>query len=183
MARTGGVTDIKCVFVRHYLLAENIKYNADLLCILDTHNDQGVFNKLIVIQAASILEACLGEIISRKQDPNDKKIPNFTKPERDQISHQKIDTFVGIIEAHERCKTLDSLGSNIYQDLHEIRKARNRIHFKVPDTQSIQKCEEFFDSSTIEKAIDVNHKVLKYLEGNFSRPQERQVIDFSVPTL
>ena len=183
MARIGGVTYIKCVFVRHYLLAENIKYNADALCTLDTHNDQGVFNKLIVIQAASILEAALGEIISRAQDPNDKKIPEFTESERTQIRDQEINTFEKIIDAHKRCETLDSLGSDIYQDLHEIRKARNKIHFKVPDRQSIQKCEEFFISPIITKAIDVNHKVLKYLEGNFSRPQEGQVIIFLVPTL
>jgi hypothetical protein len=40
-------------------------FNADLLCKLTEANKGGAFNKLVVLQVGSILEAALGQIISR----------------------------------------------------------------------------------------------------------------------
>ena len=161
--------------MRHLSLAENIRYNANTLCVLARENDFGVFNKLIVIQIASILEAALGEIISRARDSGDQTIPNFTEQERKDIRGEEIGTFERIINVHKKYETLNSLGGNIYGDLHEIRTARNKIHL------GFQKCDNFFVDSLIEKAMDVNHRVLECLEKDFFHPQDDQIIYFSIP--
>ena len=54
---------IVCKFVGDFDVADNILRNAEALCKLNDGNKGGIFNKLMVIQAGSIVEAALAEIV------------------------------------------------------------------------------------------------------------------------
>jgi hypothetical protein len=52
---------------RDFKVGDNLVRNADALCELSDCNENGTFNKLMVIQAGSIVEAALHEIMYRAQ--------------------------------------------------------------------------------------------------------------------
>ena len=63
---------ISCNFVGDFKVGDNLVFNADVLCKLTVANKGSVFNKPIVIQTGSIVEAALARIIYRAQNYNQK---------------------------------------------------------------------------------------------------------------
>jgi hypothetical protein len=57
------VQKITCKFIGDFEVADNIVRNGDSLCKLSTSNENGVFNKLIVIQAGSLVEVALAQLV------------------------------------------------------------------------------------------------------------------------
>ena len=58
--------EIPCNFVGEFKVGDNLVFNVDLLWELmeaNEANEEHVFNKLIVLQVGSILEAALAQII------------------------------------------------------------------------------------------------------------------------
>ena len=53
------VTKITCKFIGDFKVGDNLILNADALCKLSNGNEKGVFNKPMVIQAGSIVEAAI----------------------------------------------------------------------------------------------------------------------------
>jgi hypothetical protein len=63
---------ITCNFIGDFKVGDNLLRNADVLCRLSCSNEEGTFNKLtfnklMVVQAGSIVEAALDQIIYRAQ--------------------------------------------------------------------------------------------------------------------
>jgi hypothetical protein len=58
---------IPCNFAGDFKVGDNLVFNCDLLRELNEANKGAVFNKTIVLQIGSIIEAALGEIIYRAQ--------------------------------------------------------------------------------------------------------------------
>ena len=67
---------ITCNFIGDFKVGDNIVVNAEALCRLSTTNEKGTFNKLMVVQAGSIVEAALDQIIYRAQNYTKEGIPN-----------------------------------------------------------------------------------------------------------
>jgi hypothetical protein len=59
---------VTCNFIGDFKVGDNMLANAEALCRLSSQNEKGVFNKLIVVQAGSIVEAALDQIIYRAQN-------------------------------------------------------------------------------------------------------------------
>jgi hypothetical protein len=76
---------LNCFFIGEFKVGDNLVRNANALCRLSELNDKGLFNKLIVIQAGSIVEAALGQIIYRAQNFNREGVPNITEEDRKKI--------------------------------------------------------------------------------------------------
>ena len=76
---TGQSETITCRFIGDFKVGDNLVRNADALCRLSASNNEGVFNKLMVIQAGSIVEASLHEIIYRAQNFTREGVPNTQK--------------------------------------------------------------------------------------------------------
>ncbi|UGY02782.1 hypothetical protein [Bradyrhizobium quebecense] len=149
-------------------------------------NKEGVFNKPIVLQIGSILEAALGEIIYRAQNFNREGVPNISESDRLEIESKKIDKLNTIIDVMKKYKVLDALGGDIYDNLHKLRKYRNKIH--IQDDIAIDGVSrdegEAFSEAVRTWAIALNKEVLKHLSENFSRPKELSgfVGDLSIPS-
>jgi hypothetical protein len=61
----GKVETIKCNFIGDFKVGDNLLVNGQSLCRLSATNEKGIFNKLMVVQAGSIVEAALDQIIYR----------------------------------------------------------------------------------------------------------------------
>jgi len=120
------VEKIVCKFVGDFEVADNLRRNAEALCELNVANKKGVFNKLLVIQAGSIVEVSLAQIIYRAQNYNREGVPDIIEEDRQTIADTKVEKLNNIIQALEKYKILNALGRDIYEELHKLRKYRNK---------------------------------------------------------
>jgi hypothetical protein len=119
-----------CNFVGEFKVGDNLVYNAGLLCDLSEVNESGTFNKLIVLQVGAILESVLAQIIYRAQNYNREGVPNISEADQSEIRGKKIDKFNSVIDVLKKYKVLSDLGDDIYDDLHKLRKYRNKVHIQ-----------------------------------------------------
>ncbi len=180
------IHNVPCNFVGEFKVGDNLVFNADMLCKLVGANDEGAFNKLVVLEAGSILEAALLQIIFRAQHHNREGVPNIPEADRRAIEGQTIDKFATVIDVMRRRRILDGLRLNIYDDLHNLRRYRNKIH--IQDTIDIRGVSvdevNAFSDQICTWALNLNLEVLQHLSANFARPAAiaGHVNDLSIPT-
>jgi hypothetical protein len=166
--------NISCNFCGSFKVGDNLVFNCKLLRELNEVNKDGIFNKPIVLQIGSILETALGEIIYRAQNFNREGVPNISEADRLEIADKKIDKFNSIIDVMKKYKVLHSLGDGIYDELHKLRKYRNKIHIQddIPiDGVSRDEAEAFSDAIRV-WAVGLNKRVLLNLSEKYPRPKE-----------
>lgn len=180
------VEKIVCKFVGNFEVADNIVRNGDALCKLSAANENRVFNKLMVIQAGSIVESALGQIIYRAQNYNREGVPNIFEEDRLAIAATTVEKFNNIIQTMKKYKILDGLGEGIYDELHKLRKYRNKVHIQDDvDIQGISRNEwTAFSSDIVTWALALCLKVLNHLNEKFSRPAQldQYAREVSIPT-
>lgn len=181
-AQTQTVT---CKFIGDFKVGDNILSNANALCHLSSNNEKGVFNKLLVVQSGSIVEAALDQIIYRAQNYTKEGVPNIPEDVLKKIRDSKIERFNNIIQAMETHRLLDELGANIYKDLHRLRKLRNRIHIQFDDEpEDVDRDDsKAFVDATVKWGLSLCLSVLKHLGEKYPRPPELGVYaqDVSIP--
>jgi hypothetical protein len=107
---------IRCNFIGDFKVGDNIVANARALCRMSAQNKFKTFNKLMVVQAGSILEAALHQILYRAQQHTKEGVPNIPADELRQIQAKEIGRFNNIIQTMKKHKLLDGLGEAIYTD-------------------------------------------------------------------
>ena len=166
-------TAIVCNFIGDFEVADNIVRNADALCALDATNSQGVFNKLIVIQAASLVEVCLAQIIYRAQNFNREGVPNISEEDRKSIAGTNVEKLNNIIQCMEKYGVLKGMGDGIYAELHKLRKYRNKIHIEdnldIPDAPRRE--DAAFSTEIVDWALKTTVTIVNYLNANCARPK------------
>jgi hypothetical protein len=175
-----------CNFVGDFKVGDNLVRNARSLCKLMETNEAGVFNKLIVVQAGSITEAALDQIIYRAKTFNIEGVPNISEADRLEIEGEKADKFYNLIEVMKKYKVLDGLGADIYGKLHKLREYRNRVHIqndKKPEGVPREEHAAFTDAIRT-WALKLNVKVIKYLNERYPRPEglEKMVDALVIPS-
>jgi hypothetical protein len=165
--------DITCNFIGDFKVGDNIARNAAALCKLVENNNNEVFNKLIVVQAGSIVEAALDQIFYRAKHHTREGVPSIKEGDRAKIAAMKIGRFKVIIEKMEEYKLLDELGADIYADLHKLRNYRNRVHIQLDNEMSNVSRDEdaAFSKAILKWALELNIKVLEHLTRRFPRPE------------
>jgi hypothetical protein len=145
-----------------------------------------MFNKLMVIQAGSIVEAALGEIIYRAQNFTKEGVPNISKEDRDAIANKTVELFNNIIKVMEKYKILKGLGDGIYDELQKLRKYRNKVHIQTDvDIKDVPRDENAaFSTDIVAWALEFTTRVLKHLNEQFPRPKnlEQFAHELSIPT-
>src|SRR5580704_11423610 len=104
------IEKLVCNFIGDFKVGDNLVRNADALCKLSTSNEKGIFNKLIVVQAGSIVEAALGEIIHRAQKFTQEGVPNISQDDLAAIRNKTVEPFNNIIQVMEKYNILKGLG-------------------------------------------------------------------------
>ncbi|TPG39839.1 hypothetical protein EAH79_14250 [Sphingomonas koreensis] len=164
--------EVGCTFVGDFKVGDNLGYNCDLLCNLVEANARGAFDKMIVLQAGAILEAALTQIIYRAQNYNSEGVPNISEAERQQIEERKIDIFAVVIDVLRKYAVLDPIGGDIYDELHRLRRYRNKIHIQTNvRIDGVPRDEDaIFTADLTAWALDLVRRVLAYLSEALARP-------------
>jgi hypothetical protein len=58
-------------------------------------------------------------------------VPNIPKEDPDAIGSKTVELFNNIIKVMEKHKILGGLGVEIYNELHKLRKYRNKVHIQT----------------------------------------------------
>jgi hypothetical protein len=163
---------IVCRFIGDFKVGDNLVRNANSLCRLDTTNDAGIFNKLIVVQAGSITEAALQQIIYRAQNFNREGVVNIPEEDRLAIAKKEIEKFAVIIDVLKKHKILDALGEGVYEELHKLREYRNKVHIQL-DVEGASRDENIaFSDAICTWALKFMVRVLKHLNEVYPRPED-----------
>jgi Asp-tRNA(Asn)/Glu-tRNA(Gln) amidotransferase C subunit len=165
--------EISCNFIADFEVADNMVRNAESLCALKSANIDGKFNKLMVIQAGSIVEVGLAQIIYRAQNYNREGVPNISEEERLEIADKKVDKLNNIVQLMKKYKILDGLGvETIYDELHKLRKYRNKVHIQEDvDIAGVSRREDrAFNDQTVAWSLELCRRVLRHLDEKFPRP-------------
>ncbi len=170
---TENVETIKCNFIGEFKVGDNIIANGKALCRLSAMNEDGTFNKLMVIQAGSIVEAALDQIFYRAQNFTNEGVPNIAAESLKKIRETEIERFHNIIEAMSKYELLNGLGKTIYADLHRLREFRNRVHIQFDDKPKGTDRDDHraFDKATVVWSLSLCIKMLNHLRDRFPRPE------------
>jgi hypothetical protein len=183
---TAEIEKLVCKFIGDFKVGDNLVLNADALCKLSTSNETGVFNKLMVIQTGSIVEAALGEIIYRAKTFTREGVPNISKRDRTAIASTKVEQFNSIIQVMGKYGILKGLDDGIYQELHKLRKYRNKVHIRIDlDINGVPRDENLaFSTDIVAWALELAVRVLKHLNEQFPRPVDlgQYAHELSIPT-
>jgi hypothetical protein len=170
---------ILCKFVGDFKVGDNMKFNADLLCKLNDTNNDGSFNKLMLIQAAAILEAGLTEIIYRAKLFTREGVVNIPDEDLAAIREKKIEKFAVIIDVMKKHKLLDAYREGVYDELHKLRKYRNKVHIQEDveiDGEKPSRDESVLFSNAIRDwSLTLTAAMLKFLTERFPRPKDKEV--------
>jgi hypothetical protein len=179
------IETIRCNFIGDFKVGDNIVANAKALCRLSAMNENNTFNKLMVVQAASIVEAALDQIFYRAKTYKKEGVPNIPADELKKIRDTEIDSFNNIIQAMKTRKLLDDLGETIYVDLHRLRELRNRLHIQADDKPKElgRDDHQAFSDKEVVWSLALCIRVLKHLGERFPRPEALGVFahDVSIP--
>ena len=179
------IAAIKCNFIGDFKVGDNMPANGNALCRLSASNEDSTFNKLMVVQAGSIVEAALDQIIYRAQNYTKEGVPDISADAMKKIRASKLDRFNNVIESMKSHKLLDGLGGAIYDDLHRLRKLRNRIHIQFDDEpEGLDRDDhQAFDDENLVWSLSVCIRVLQHLAVRFPRPEALGVFahEISIP--
>lgn len=181
------IEKIPCNFVGNFKVGDNLVFNCQILSNLVSVNNDDHLNKPIVLQVGSILEASLSEVIYRAQKNNREGVPTISEQDRLEIEDKKIDKFNVVIDVLKKYKVLHSLDTNIYEELHKLRKYRNKIHIQddinIEDTSKDEK--QAFTCEICHWSLNLNKRVIKYLSEHLCRPVPLHVYSnqLSIPVL
>ena len=182
---SGDIETIRCNFIGDFKVGDNIVANARALCRLSATNENNTFNKLMVVQAGSIVEAALDQIIYRAQNYTKEGVPNIPADDLKKIRETKIERFNNIIQAMKTRKLLDGLGGTIYDDLHRLRELRNRVHIQFDDEPEELSRDDYhaFSDKEVVWSLSLCIRVLKHLGQRFPRPEALGVFahEVSIP--
>lgn len=168
--------ELECKIFVDFKAGDNTGYNSELLSNLVEANENGKFNKPILLQAASLIEVAAVQIFYRAQNYNLEGVPNASEADRQEIEDKQIDKFAVVIDNPRKYHNLDGMGADIYDDLHKLLKYRNKIHIQsdvnVPNVQPDE--DRVFTNANTRWAVDLNWRVLSHLAEHYSRPNHTQ---------
>jgi hypothetical protein len=185
VAQPDATLEIPSNFIGNFKVGDNLVYNARILCALRNANTDGELNKMIVMQVGSILEAALGQIIYRAQHFNREGVPSIAEVDRKEIEGKKVDKFNNIIDVMKKYQLMDDLDGAIYDELHKLRKYRNKVHIQDSDNDVPRDEADAFSDEICAWSLWLNARVLKHLSQKFPRPPSvaRYVTHLHVPNM
>jgi hypothetical protein len=175
-------------FIGNFKLGDNIVHNLRILGALYLHqnsNDEShaeLLRKPIIIFIASIAEAILYDFyIVRIKTHTREGLPKISKKDQLLVAEKTIDEFAKYI-SHAKSKCWLGTGKDLYSELDELRKLRNRVH--IQNEKSHFEADELlaFSKERQIKSETVLEQLVQYMSKNYLRSQNRQhVPDIVLP--
>jgi hypothetical protein len=87
---------------------------------------------------------------------------------------RQVELFNNIINIMQKYKILDGLGAGIYDELHKLRRYRNKVHIQTDvDVKGVPRDEDkAFSKETLAWSLEFAVRVLQHLGEKFPRPKE-----------
>jgi hypothetical protein len=163
---------ITCNFIGDFKIGDNLVSNGTALCRLRATNENGIFNKLIVVQVGSMLEAALDQIVYRAQNFTAEGVPNIPEEDLQEIRSKQYDSFNRLIQAATKYNFLDGVSADVYAEIDRLRELRNRIHIQFDDKPAAlgRADHQAFNDATVNWALTLCISVLKHLAQKYPRP-------------
>ena len=186
---------IESGFIGEFKTGDNINHNLSSLKILYdvqkslSPSESPLLCKPITITLVSIIEALLHDLIFRMQNHTTEGVRNIAKSVLSDVRSKKLDKLATYIDCARKHDLLSASGTDLYAQLHELRKVRNRIHIQnvkrelpldekdvfTPECQCV--AEEMVE--TIIKHVSVKHYrpagVREYVQ-NFEIPWKEHLV-------
>lgn len=130
------MTVIESNFIGNFKLGDNINHNLEVLHLLYRHyqdaeiEEQRLLCKPIILLIASIVEAVLYDLHNRIQTFTVEGVQNVAAAAMDAIRLSKIDDFSKYIASAKKRNFFDETNGELYDQLEDLRKLRNRIHIQ-----------------------------------------------------
>ena len=180
---------INADFIGNFKLGDNINYNLDILNysykrLADPDDeDSHLLRKPIIITIASICEAILHDLHFRMKNYTQEGVMGLSEKFLSIIRLKIIDQFETYIASAKKNKLLGTKSSDIYKNLDELRKLRNRIHIQNQKNEFELDEDKAFNISrqvTAEKTLE---ELIKIISSNHPRPShiKSYVNDFVLP--
>jgi len=135
VVRFKNMITISSNFIGNFKLGDNIVHNLNILrelCASQKNgnaNQQRLLRKPIILIIASVAEALLFDLYLRIENYTNEGVPNIPDEVLEEIRTKTIDEFAKYI-SNARSKSLLGADLELYDDLDELRKLRNRIHIQ-----------------------------------------------------
>ena len=168
---------INSSFIGDFKVGDNINHNLDILKILyscceSNTQSKSLLNKPITIIIISIIEALLYDFHHKAKYFTKEGVGNIASTVLNYIRGKKIDKFNEYIKSARKHNILKTQDQQLYDDLEELRKLRNRIHIQnekkdfEPD-ESVAFSNE--RNISAEKALE---KIMKIMSSQHKREQK-----------
>jgi hypothetical protein len=101
-------------------------------------------------------------------------VPNISKEDWEGLATKTVELFNNIINIMQKYKILDGLSAGIYDELHKLRRYRNKVHIQIDvDIKGVSRDEDrAFSKETVSWALEFAVRVLRHLNEKFSRPKD-----------
>lgn len=172
-------------FIGNFKLGDNIAYNCDVLCTLYRLRAEGDaqtrrhLQKPITILNVSIIDAVLYDFYGRVKNHTREGVANIAAAviaEWRGTTIDRLDRYITQAKKHD----LFGEPEQFYEDLHTLRKLRNRIHIQNEKNNfEPDECAAFTEARMVqsERAVE---KVLTYMAANHARNHD-YVAQFHLP--
>lgn len=175
-------------FIGDFKLGDNVVYN---LRILDTlyrsqasalPDDKHYFNKPIILLNVAITEALLSDFFFRMSNYTIEGVVGVSQDILDDIRDKTVDKFAVYIDVTGSKGFFGEHSNGFYDELHELRKLRNRVHIQNEDNYPPRDEGDGFTDDNMVLAEKVLEKIVKTMSQKHNRPTvERHVQNFKFP--
>ena len=180
---------IKANFIGNFKLGDNINHNLDILnyCykrLSDTEDsDSWLLRKPIITTLGAICEAILYDLHLRMRTYTNEGVRGVTQSVLDYVRGKKIDRFDLYISCAKKHTLLGPQNDDIYINLDELRKLRNRVHIQNEKNDFEPNESQAFSCKKLKSSEQTLEKLLKIMSAEHSRPAGAtgHVNDFQLP--
>jgi hypothetical protein len=181
------VVTIESKFIGYFKTGDNIVHNLDVLALLylqygaGGQRDKRLLCKPIILLLVSIVDAVLYDLHIRIREFRRESVQHIIASSLDRIRRMKNkDNFEKYIDSADEHSLLEPKGNALYNQLHELRKLRNRIHIQNKyNHKPANEYEAFTEEQKLsaEKAVE---KTLRIMAEKYERKHD-YVGEFNLP--
>ncbi len=177
-------------FIGSFKIGDNVAFNFDIIeelyrCQQEGDNDtKRRLRKPIVILFGSIAEAVLYDLYGRIHGFTREGVPNIPTEVLSDIRTKTVDKFAKFIDNAKSNQLLGEKDEALYEQLHVLRKLRNRVHIQNTDSQFERDDPQAFNPRRQKEAERTLEKLLKTMAEKYNRKKPwatGHVRDFRLP--
>ena len=176
-------------FMGDFKLGDNINHNLKIIRYFyeresDPHDGGSwLLRKPTIIILASICEAVLHDLHMRMNTYTNEGVKGVAISVINYVRGKKIDKFEAYISSARKHGLLGPASEQIYSDLEDLRKLRNRVHIQNDKDHFEANDSQAFSADRVRQAEQALEKLVKTISTNHPReaPATGHVGDFEFP--